>query len=467
MKIVAVLVAVTVAACLSTPDRAGTDASVIDAPLIDTASTCTDVDLDGWYTCGTYPDCFDDDVDRHPGAFYTAPPALTADRDCDLMIPGGVFRVPVNVEEVTGGDDAIEVTTQTARYELRESSAYQLGQIYVGLPATSTPILYTATDNNERFSGVHLWQESFSAQATNAVHTAEILGRGVARIRVNWSHMNLTAGISTYTFVADGRVIRTDAFTTIPNSASSLTDYVAFVATLFTDLRWEESSGVEHDYAVSPPGTPDTGMTVGLVDGVNGFLCARLPGTREVGFAAIDPNAGGRGLRSTVGRTASNGLQFALQYDWRFVTIPDMPYAAHTMIWAGVGGAGNCAETELRARPFLDPVDVVVVSPGQRDGDGFVEDGGYFSMAANAGSVRFQLMGGGGTFGPNNLFRITGLSPTAADPVVLRGTTRLVHGRDYFADFEGDTLWLYTMVSFGTDMIEVISPRASCPTCGS
>ena len=51
--------------------------------------------------------------------------------------------------------------------------------------------------------------------------------------------------------------------------------------------------------------------------------------------------------------------------------------------------------------------------------------------------------------------------------ILRNGETVLVHGRDYFVDREGTTLWLYLMVAFGAETIEVISPRASCPTCGS
>lgn len=440
----------------------------------DTATACVDLDQDGWFTCGTYPDCFDDDGTRHPGAFE---PGSADDHDCN-PIANLPPRNRVTVDLVgAGGATMIAVNTQTARYELHDLAGHQLTQIAVG----GTPIAYTDIDIGERYSGVHLWEESFSIQATGETHAIPISGRGLARVQIDWTHNDLTAARSTYTIVADGRVIRTDEFTTTANGASSLTDFVALRAASFPELRWEELDQTEHDFTVTPPTTMGTSTRlVGNAADARGFLCARGPGL-EVGFSAVgfvpdDPLGRGRGLRSTVGLTNQGGQQLALQYDWRFTpAIADGRYVGHSVIWAGARVGDDCVESEIRTRSFLDPVTLTVlrggdngVEPFDAEGDGFVEDGGYWSIAADAGAVQFQMIGGGATFGVNNLVRITGLSPTAADPVILRnGETVLVHGRDYFVDREGTTLWLYLMVSFGAETIEVISPRASCPTCGS
>lgn len=80
MRLVVVLAAVTGGACLSTPGPAATDAQAVDAPMRDTATACVDLDQDGWFTCGAYPDCFDDDGTRHPGAFE---PGSADDHDCN------------------------------------------------------------------------------------------------------------------------------------------------------------------------------------------------------------------------------------------------------------------------------------------------------------------------------------------------------------------------------------------------
>ena len=486
MRIAAVLAAATAAGCLSTPGQASPDAAVIDGPIdaeidapIDAdvdapidgdidAPGCTDGDGDGWWTCGTYPDCADGDPLQHPGAYEDMD---QVDRDCDGSGHNTV-RPRLQVTLFSGGDGAINVSTGSARYDLQDTAAHQLAQITVG----GTALVYTNTDNSERWSGVHAWENDFSTQAPSETYAISMIhpGRGVYRVTVDWADGNLTNGRSIYTFTADGRLVRYDRFDAAQNAGSSLTDYVALRSGELSNLRWEELDGTEHDVTITPP-TPPTEFVnlVGDTAGVDGFLCARTPGVREVGFTAVGTPTG-RGLRAAV----SSGGQVALQFDWTYWPFSAGRRTGYTMIYAGASSAATpCGESEIRARQFRQPVMITVDAGGSLPfepeadlgPDGYFEEGGYFAIDANPGasSVEFHLMGGTGTtFGPYNLFRIDGLAAPGDDPVVMRGATRLVHGRDYYVDHEaGGRLWLYVMVSFGTDHIRVITPAASCPTC--
>ena len=206
-------IALSTAACLSTPGPADPDAG-IDVPtdtVTDTATdgpgACTDGDGDGWSTCGVYPDCADDDAARHPGAFEAVG---GPDRDCFATAP--TVAAPSLTHAAVGGD---RVITGPVVVRLDDAAGGQLGSLIVG----GTEMLYSGAVL-ERYSGVEAWDNTdpdnpsvnnARSIAAAGVVTALQLGRAVARLRVEWTASDIT-GASIYTVTPEGRVVRTDDF---------------------------------------------------------------------------------------------------------------------------------------------------------------------------------------------------------------------------------------------------------------
>lgn len=489
-------IALSTAACLSTPGPADPDAG-IDVPtdtVTDTATdgpgACTDGDGDGWSTCGMYPDCADDDAARHPGAFEAVG---GPDSDCFATAP--TVAAPTLTHAAVGGD---RVITGPVVVRLDDAAGGQLGSLIVG----GTEMLYSGAVL-ERYSGVEAWDNTdpdnpsvnnARSIAAAGVVTALQLGRAVARLRVEWTASDIT-GASIYTVTPEGRVVRTDDFV-LSNGGRfvSLTSFAALRPDGVDLLVWEALDGKRVERGLAFASTTDLGELVaaGQPDD-DGFACAGGV-DRELGWTALlEPQlAEGqqprRGLRLNRSRSVAGTAptQLALQFDWEFSTgigLLNGRRVAHAALWAGPAGATRCAASAARLREFRAPRPLIDrvghVAPGASDydvgGDGFVEDGGYWALEPTSGVVRFAFDSARGTAPRSTLFHLRG--DVAGDDwsrgvVVIReaaggARTQLVHGEHYLADSDGDRgLWLVLLGDPGDDHLELLGPAQSCPTCG-
>ena len=484
--------ALSTAACLSTPGPADPDAGLdvgVDTP-IDGPVACADGDDDGWSTCGTYPDCADDDAARHPGAYEAVG---GPDRDCFATAP--TVAAPTLTHAVVSGDHVINGLIGV---RLDDAAGGQLGSLTFG----GNELLYSGAVL-ERYSGVHAWDgdmpDNPSVNDTRSIAAAGVvtalqLGRAVMRLRVAWTASAIT-GTSTYTVTPEGRVVRTDDFTlTGATRFDSLTSFAALRPDGVDLLVWEALAGtrVERVPAFNSPTELGEFVAAGNA-GDDGFGCAAGP-AREVGWTAtlvrqLTTNSQpSRGLRITRSRAAAGTAptQLALQFDWEFsegVGVSGGRRVAHAALWAGAAGTTRCAASAGRLREFREPRPLIdrmghvaaAASDYDVGGDGFVEDGGYWALEPTTGVVRFRFDSTRGTAPRSTLFHLRG-DPLGDDwsrgVVVLReaaggARTQLVHGQHYLADSDGARgLWLVLIDDPGDDTIELVGPAQSCPTCG-
>lgn len=464
-------VATVAAGCLSTPGPAATiDAT--DAPATPDAPACSDGDGDGWTTCGRYPDCADGDAAIHPGAFERID---GADRDCDSGEP--TAEAPVLGYLNAGGLHTF--TTATAIYQLDAARGGQLASLRLG----GIELLYRGAIL-EHFAGVLAWNPSDnvsrSVAASGPSVTVLSTGRGVAQVEVGWTAGRLT-GSSRFTITVDGRLVRGDDFTVTADAGlTGLTSYTSLDATTLTGISWEAIDGTVNPTQIAMVSSDASEFALAGNAGNDGFLCANSAANELVWTTAVPMTVGGagqprRGLRATRNRTGTTGPteQVALQYDWEFAPVAGGRRVGFAALWAGPTVGAACAAGEPRMRAFRAPLTLeggagYVVSPlVDRDveADGFVEDGGFWSITPTGGPVRFHFVGAG----VHENWKLIHLRGPGfdRDVVVVREAgdqtqTRLIHGQDYLADPDGaGGLWLAVRGLTGIDFLEVWSPAAS------
>jgi hypothetical protein len=459
------------AGCLSTPGPAATP-DATDAPTSIDGPACPDGDSDGWTTCGRYPDCADGDAAIHPGAFERID---GADRDCAASEPAA--EAPVLGYLNAGGLHTF--TTATAVYQLDTARGGQLASLRLG----GTEHLYRGSIL-ENFAGVLAWNPtnnvSRSVAASGPGLTVITTGRGVALVEVGWTAGRLT-GTSRFTITVDGRLVRGDDFTVTEDvGLTGVTSYTALDATRLTGIAWEELGGTVNPTQIAMVSSDASEFALAGNANDDGFLCANSSANELLWTTAVAPTAGGagqprRGLRATRNRSGTTGPteQVALQYDWEFAPISGGRRIGYAALWAGPTVDTACLAGESRMRAFRTPLTLgdgagYVVSPlADRDvnGDGFIEDGGFWSITPTGGPVRFHFTGAG-VHENWKLIHLRGPG-FERDVVVEREAgdqtrTRLIHGQDYLADPDGDGgLWLSVRGLTGADFLEIWSPAAS------
>lgn len=469
------MIGLTAAACLSTPPPAQDDGP----------AACTDGDGDGWSTCGTYVDCADGDPAIHPGAFEEVG---GADRDCAPGVPDRA--APTLTHAVVGSDHVVTRGAVAAR--LVAASGGQLGSLVFD----NAELLYTGAIP-ERLAGALAWDlgaPSNSARAIGAMGTITptLIGRGLARFRVSWDAGAL-AGVSTFTVTADARIVRTDDLTFMSEPRfASLTSYVALRPALLTTLHREELAGGATTRGVDFEGADLSEIALAGQPGDDGALCAAGPG-REVGWTVVAATTLSedaqpiRGLRASRSRDVVGGAtsQVALQFDWEWFKVAQLGSGrrvAHAAMWVGAPGATPCAEAlgrmrELRRpRPLIDRAGAAPPAPVDYDvgGDGFIDDGGYWALEPTGGPIRFRFDVGAGAAPRWTLIHVPAAPGSRAwghDIVAIREAAggeraRLIHGQDYLVDLDpAGGLWLSLLGDPGADVIELVGPVASCPSC--
>ncbi len=162
--------------------------------------------------------------------------------------------------------------------------------------------------------------------------------------------------------------------------------------------------------------------------------------------------------------------QFALVLDWEHEngTTIDSTYGGAFLLQHGsyLDGETPCSSVESNVRGFLEPPRLqgqaaVANAPGDINGDGYVEDGGYYALNAAFGrSVQVSWDTVGLVAGISYVLRIEN-PPNLFDPVLFVGAseTALSHGVDYLQHREEDgALWVYINRPVDSDGLNIVFP---------
>ncbi len=243
--------------------------------------------------------------------------------------------------------------------------------------ASSSDLLYHSPTNVERGLGVATFPSwnAFDDQVTvNVIEEGPLM----VQLELVWSVDTFgdptpeASGTSTYTYLADGRIVRDESLTYTASAQPSEGWWLVAFASFDADqIHWVEGTG---DIAFTHVVAPNRGLDYETIlhSGTalqQGSMCVATQVDDVVGIAAVaDPLAPPTewaGLRAT--EQATNGARaVALQADFARGGPPNDPiapgsYRAQLLTVVGGSPGGDCDTVFAHTAPFLNPPSVDLV----------------------------------------------------------------------------------------------------------
>ncbi|MCC6623190.1 MAG: hypothetical protein IT385_18165 [Deltaproteobacteria bacterium] len=353
----------------------------------------------------------------------TTPPAsaLTSTLDSERWVIGN-DRFEVVLEADTGWLPAELRTFQGSGANLVYGNTTQSSESWLGLSL---------------YDRAHLWADATQLDASDA-------GGAIVRASKTWAFQGEMSGTTELTVHADGRlVVSWDITVPTTRAPATLVAYTTLDILRFTHVE----AGTADSWTLPTGQTPGGGFTfLTTALGDVPYLCARHTATRDVvgfverGVASLDPllpriteHAGGAGTVHSL----------RLQYDFARDSVPAGTYAGRLLL--AVDGTTTCDRVAAQAEAFRAPAALTMSigalrldAPGDADADGYVEAGGYYTIAS---TTRAATLIPARTL-PSLTLRLFGTG--WSQPTLVAGATTLAHGTDFIAQpaAAGDGGWV-------------------------
>ncbi len=455
------------ASCVSIPAASQDDASTSadDAGLPDAVRPgCEDLDGDGYRPEGCVErvpaDCNEGVAEVHPGAFDDC--QTPVDEDCNGGPSDCLSIVQPLALSTEGTETRIESVSAVTTFDSNEGFAITS---MVSSSAGKGNVLHTG-NNRERFVGTHMHDAVYSYEAPSPDVDLLAAGRAAYRYSIDWQRIepknspNQITGTTTYTFFPDGRIHRSE-FLEPAGVALPFTTYIALDPQSFTHrlnpLDLNEAfqvldAGAFPDNSVD---SPNLGNTSNAFEGrgcayhdTNGLALSYAWNAYQ-----RQPNMRIRMPQSKLPDDTAH--QFAMVLDWQSQNPPivEEPYRGAFLLQLGqVANTGQaCSDFDLdiaafRNPPLVNSNSLVTTAEGDSNGDGYVEDGGFYVVDAAGGVsmlVSFDTVGA--AISNSHALHVLN-TPNAFDPVLFLGDSEfaLLHGVDYLLQHEADgSLWIF------------------------
>ncbi len=449
--------------CVSIPAPASSDdagSGIPDASL----PGCEDVDNDGYRPQGCSEnlpaDCQEGNALVHPGAFDDC--LTPADEDCVGGNPDcSAIIQPITVETE---DADTRITTVAGVTTFDGNQGFSITSITSN--ATGGGNLLHQGPNPEKYIGSHLFLSNVFSYAPQSAQVSALAGgRAVHQYRVVWNSVRQMgtgteelSGTSTYTLFPDGRIHRSEDLSPT-GDATLFTTYIALNPGQFTHRLDPNPANLNvplplqtnlTDGQLAEPST----FTTAAADGRG---CAYHTSTNlalSYAWSAYDRQ---KNVRIRMPQSIlDSGHQFAMVIDWEFPgmegTVSPGRYRGAFLLQHGLASTDGlpCSDFGSDIGGFFNPPPLnsqalVTDTEGDPDGDGYVEDGGYYELNAEGGKtidVNFEL---GGSLPRSYAMHINEV-PASFDPVLFLGnsTAPLSHSLDYLMQREEDgSMWVF------------------------
>jgi hypothetical protein len=319
-------------------------------------------------------------------------------------------------------------------------------------------LLYEGLQNPERLAGVAHVGEGYSVQGAGLPENFVIVESGPAleRVRIDWLIGSTVEGHVLYTVIADGRIVRDEYMHQLQpgDDGDSQISYLSLDPSRFDRVEWFGAS--EGNYEIADPAPTDPGRVTffGSESQEATTLCAQGQGS-VVAFAPYPfANPAAMGIRGTHGETLGAGSEsISLTFDWVQPdgTVGAGEYFAHTLTVVDAATENPCECAMVHAAAFQAPPSLLVTgggniisfAPGDEDGDGFTQAGGFYSVGVDGSGVLTMHIESD-PVPPSILIYLDPLALETIQNVTLGGAD-LVFGTDVLAQPSADmpgAMWL-------------------------